>query len=244
MKKRKSPNQGRLRGSFMGFCLRSRQRDTRRSRLRKRYAGAVCGSTKTSWRAARGGRVRLALRATARSPRVIAPVLWLTGLISYHSGDSRYWDGMRMTQGSQQDGFRVHERDRLAAELRYVTCRYNWDPSPEIVAAIIDWHIAAVEAARNDMWVPGMAGSRDPLVEEVLSRYYAHHLGAATAKLIEENTALKQRFVEVLACIRFYALAGSDGGASAKTTLERVIAHGIKSTRAGVIPVARPHQVT
>jgi hypothetical protein len=152
---------------------------------------------------------------------------------------------MRMTQGSsEQDGFRAHERDRLAAELRYVTCRYNWDPSPEIVAAIVSWHIAAVEAVRKDMWVPGMAGSRDPLVEEVLSRYYAHHLGAATAKLLEENTALKQRLVEVLACIRFYALAGSDGGAAAKTTLESVVAHGIRAIRAGVIPMARPHRVT
>jgi len=151
---------------------------------------------------------------------------------------------MRMTEGSSEPVIWTSERDRLTTELRYATCRYDWDPPPEIVAAIVDWHIKAVAAARADMWVPGMAGCRDPLVEEVLNRFFAHHIGAATAKLTADNTALKQQLVEALACIRFYALAGSDSGARAKAVLETLLARGIKTPKAGVIPMARPHRVT
>jgi len=150
-----------------------------------------------------------------------------------------------MTEGSSEPGASwAGERDRLATELRHVTSLYNWDPPPEIVAAIVDWQIKAIAAARNDMWVPGMAGCRDPLVEEVLSRFYEHHIGSATAKLATENTALKQQLVEALACIRFYALAGSDGGACAKAALENLLARRMTAPKAGVIPMARPHRVT
>src|SRR5262249_39621782 len=61
--------------------------------------------------------------------------------------------------------------------------------------------IEAVAAARADVWIPGMAGSRDPLVEEVLSRFYAHHIGSAGRRLIDENSGPKRRLVDALGCI-------------------------------------------
>jgi hypothetical protein len=134
-----------------------------------------------------------------------------------------------------QGAFWAHERDRLATELRYVTRRYDWDPPQEIVAAIVDWHIEAIAAARADVWIPGMAGSRDPVVEEVLSRYYAHHIGTAVARLIEENTGLRQQLLQAVACVRSCATATADSGSRAKAVLEQLLIEP-RTAEAGVIP--------
>jgi len=79
----------------------------------------------------------------------------------------------------------ARERDRLGTELRHVTRHFDWNPPPEIVAALVDWHINGIAAARSgDVWVPGMAGCRDPVVQEVVNRYYAHQIGAVVAQLL------------------------------------------------------------
>jgi hypothetical protein len=76
-------------------------------------------------------------------------------------------------------------RERLGTDLRYVTRHFDWTPPPAIIAAIVDWHIKGIAAARrSDVWVPGMAGSRGPVVQEVLHRYYAHQIGTAVAQLL------------------------------------------------------------
>jgi hypothetical protein len=129
----------------------------------------------------------------------------------------------------------THERDRLATELCYVTRRFDWDPSPELIAVIVDWHIEAVAAAREDVWLPGMAASRDPLVGKLLNRYYAHHIGIAVARLIEENTGLRQQLLRAVACIRSYAADGADGGARAKALLEALLIEP-RTAETGVTP--------
>ena len=123
-----------------------------------------------------------------------------------------------------QGAFWSRERDRLATELRYVTRHFDWNPSTDLLGAIVEWQIEAVAAAREDVWIPGMAGSRDPLVEEVLSRFYAHHIGNAVGRLIDENTSLKRRLVEALTCIRSPAVEASDGGFPTTAALEALLA--------------------
>ncbi len=140
----------------------------------------------------------------------------------------------------------TRERDRLATELRYVTRQFDWDPPPELIAAIVDWQIEAIAAARADVWIPGMASSRDPLVEEVLNRYYAHHVGTAVARLIEENTGLRQQLLQAVACIRSCAVEAADGGSRARAVLERLLIEP-RSAEAGAIPkflAARPQQAS
>jgi len=64
-----------------------------------------------------------------------------------------------------------------------------------------------------------MAGSQDPLVEQVLTRFHAHHVKAAITRLNDENARLKRRLVRALACIRLYATGAADGGSHAKAEL-------------------------
>jgi hypothetical protein len=111
------------------------------------------------------------------------------------------------------------ERDRLATELRYAIRHYNWDPSPEIITTIVEWHMRAVAIARADVWVPGMAGSRDSFVQTVLNRFHAHQVGDAIGRLVNENTDLKLRLLQTLECVRFYADGATDGGCRAKAAL-------------------------
>jgi hypothetical protein len=111
------------------------------------------------------------------------------------------------------------ERDRLATELRYATRRHNWDPSPEIIMAIVEWHMRAVAIATADVWVPGMAGSRDSFVQTVVDRFHTHQVGDAIGRLVNENTDLKLRLLQTLECVRFYADGATDGGCRAKAAL-------------------------
>jgi hypothetical protein len=67
-----------------------------------------------------------------------------------------------------------------------------------------------------------MAGSRDQAVEEVLRRYYAHHVGAAVLRLVDENTGLRQQLLTALACIRSYARDDGTTGSRAKAALEQL----------------------
>ena len=123
-----------------------------------------------------------------------------------------------------QGAFWSRERDRLVTELRYVTRHLEWDPPADLMQTIVDWQIDAVAAARADVWIPGMAGSRDPLVEEVLSRFYAHHIGSAVTRLIDENSDLKRRLVNALACIRSGAQRQTEGHSPERAALEVLLA--------------------
>jgi hypothetical protein len=116
------------------------------------------------------------------------------------------------------------ERDRLAIELRYAIRHHNWDPSPEIIMAIVEWHMRAVAIARADVWVPGMAGSRDSFVQTVVDRFHTYHVGDAIGRLVDENTDLKLRLLQTLACVRFYANGATDSGSRAKAALDPLLA--------------------
>jgi hypothetical protein len=141
----------------------------------------------------------------------------------------------RACEGSRRVAW-TRERERLATELRYLTRQYNWSPAPEVVEVIVDWQIEAVAAARMDAWIPGMAGSRDPVVNDVLSRFYAHRMGVAVARLIDANSELKQQLLHAVECIRFYAGGPADDGSRARAALGPLIATEPQDEDASVIP--------
>jgi hypothetical protein len=127
-------------------------------------------------------------------------------------------------------------RERLTTELRFVLRNHGWKATPEIVDAIVDWQIRAVTAARTDSWIPGMAGSRDPIVKDVLSRFYTYRMGTAVGRLIDENSALKRQLLDALDCIRFYAQGAADGGIRAKTALVPLLDAEPPNEDTGIIP--------
>jgi hypothetical protein len=60
------------------------------------------------------------------------------------------------------------ERDLAAAQLDDIALanqERGWAVWKEVVLA---WHLEAVAYARAEAWVPGLARSQDPVVEEVL----------------------------------------------------------------------------
>jgi len=126
-------------------------------------------------------------------------------------------------------------RGRLATELRYILRSYGWNPPPEMVDAIVDWQVRAVIVARTDSWVPGMAGSQDPVVKDVLSRFYAHRMSTAVSQLIDENSDLKRKLLEAIECIRFYARGQSDDGTRAAAALAPLVEGAPPGEDSGII---------
>src|SRR5262245_28828201 len=111
------------------------------------------------------------------------------------------------------------ERDLAAAQLDDMVLanqRRPWEAWKDLV---LRWHLEAVARARAEAWVPGMAGSQDPMVEEALNRFYRHHMRLAIGHLRAENLELRRKVVDALACARFYASGGNDAGERAHVTL-------------------------
>ncbi len=131
-----------------------------------------------------------------------------------------------MTDSSQED------RDRVGIELRYITRFHDWDPNPEIVSAIAEWHIRAVAAARAEVWVPGMAGSPDLAVQEVLSRFYSHHIKTAIGRLTAESSDLKLQLLTAIGSLNFYATGAVDGGARASAALRSLLVSAMEDRHA------------
>ena len=67
---------------------------------------------------------------------------------------------------------------------------------------VLRWYLEAVARARAEAWVPGMAGSQDPVVEEALNRFYRHHMRLAIGHLRAENLELRRKVVDALASMR------------------------------------------
>ncbi len=128
------------------------------------------------------------------------------------------------------------ERDRVATALRYITRCYG-EPAPEVIVAIVDWHLEAVAAARADVWLPGMANSANRTVQQVVKRYYSHQVGTTVARLIEENAGLRKQLLEAIAWVRTFTADTSDeeDRAQAQALLDRLLIEP-RTPEAGLIP--------
>ncbi|HKA81205.1 MAG TPA: hypothetical protein VKD43_14290 [Xanthobacteraceae bacterium] len=119
------------------------------------------------------------------------------------------------------------EQDLAAAELDDIALAHDGQPWAAWRDAVLTWHADAVAHARAETWVPGMARSPDPAVEETLRRFYHHHIRLTISQLRAENMELRRKLVDALSCARFYASGASDAGARATrmiTALESVVA--------------------
>jgi len=111
------------------------------------------------------------------------------------------------------------ERDLAAAELDEIALAHDGKPWAMWRDVVLRWHTDGVANARAEAWIPGMAGSQDPAVEEMLRRFYHHHTRVTIGRLKAENMELRRRLADALSCARFYASGASDSGARANTVL-------------------------
>jgi hypothetical protein len=111
------------------------------------------------------------------------------------------------------------ERDLAAAELDDIALAHDGKPWVLWRDVVLRWHAEAVANARAEAWIPGMAGSQDPVIEETLKRFYHHHTRVTIGRLKAENLELRRRLIDAVACARFYASGASDAGARASTVL-------------------------
>jgi len=111
------------------------------------------------------------------------------------------------------------ERDLAAAQLDDIALANQGRPWEAWKDFVLRWYLEAIARARAEAWVPGMAGSQDPVVEEALNRFYRHHMRVAIGHLRAENLELRRKVVDALACTRFYASGGNDAGERAHVTL-------------------------
>lgn len=117
------------------------------------------------------------------------------------------------------------ERDLAAAQLDDIGRGNEGRPWAILKDIVLRWHLDAVARARAEAWVPGLARSPDPVVEEALNRFYRHHMRVAMGHLKTENLELRRKLIEAVECARFYASGATDAGARAHSTLAELAPH-------------------
>ena len=111
------------------------------------------------------------------------------------------------------------ERDLAAAELNDIAQANEGKPWAVWKDAVVQWHIEAIADARANAWIPGMASSHAPMVNEVLKRFYGYHMKSTIGRLKFENMGLRRSLVAAVACARFYSSGANDAGVRAHTIL-------------------------
>jgi hypothetical protein len=111
------------------------------------------------------------------------------------------------------------ERDRVAREI--VGLAAGQVVEQAFLDAVIDWHLTAVQAAESEAWLPGGARSSDPVVEELIRRFYLHGFRENMIELQRKVRELADERRNLVESLRFYSAGVCDGGKNAISALER-----------------------
>jgi hypothetical protein len=111
------------------------------------------------------------------------------------------------------------ERDLAASQLNELVLANRGRAWAAWKDAVLAWHLEALAIARAEAWVPGLARSQDPVVEEALSRFYRHHMRLTIGRLKAENLELRRKLIDAVACVRFYESGATDAGERAHSML-------------------------
>jgi hypothetical protein len=115
------------------------------------------------------------------------------------------------------------ERDFASAQLDELALAHDGLPWIAWKDAVLDWHLQAFATARAEAWIPGLADSHHPVIENFLIRFYGHHVHLAICRLRAENIELRRKCVDAAECIRFYASGAMDTGKRATTVLRSLL---------------------
>jgi hypothetical protein len=118
----------------------------------------------------------------------------------------------------------IGAHEHFIGEIRELASTHGAEVGPDFVAALADWHMHAVAAARTEIWIPGLAAQSDPLVEELIKRFHLHRFEEMLTQLRERAFRLTARQIKLIECARFYAAGSWDGGAKARLALEESLA--------------------
>jgi hypothetical protein len=116
------------------------------------------------------------------------------------------------------------EKDIVSAQLDELALAHDGEPWTAWKAAVVEWHLRVVTAARAESWVPGLRATYDPVTEKALSRFYDHHLRNAIGRLTIENIELRHKMLAAAECARFYASGATDTGERANSALRALFA--------------------
>jgi hypothetical protein len=117
------------------------------------------------------------------------------------------------------------ERDLAASQLNELVLANRGRAWAAWKDAVLAWHLEALAIARAEAWVPGLARSQDPVVEEALSRFYRHHMRLTIGRLKAENLELRRKLIDAVACVRFYESGATDAGERAHSMLAGLERH-------------------
>jgi hypothetical protein len=117
------------------------------------------------------------------------------------------------------------ERDLAASQLNDLVLANRGRAWTAWKDAVLAWHLEALAIARAEAWVPGLARSQDPVVEEALSRFYRHHMRVTIGRLKAENLELRRKLIDAVACVRFYESGATDAGERAHSMLAGLERH-------------------
>jgi len=90
------------------------------------------------------------------------------------------------------------EREFASAQLDELALIHVGQPWTAWRESVLEWHFRTLAAARSEAWIPGLADSRDPVVEKALRRFYSHHIGVAIKRLRAENIELRRKLLKAL----------------------------------------------
>lgn len=96
-------------------------------------------------------------------------------------------------------------------------------PAPELVEAIVEWHMDKLFERQEQAWVPGMAGAQDPIVEKLVERFHQQHFKMAAERIAAEFAELRRNLRAALACINLCADDPVRNGANARATLQKLL---------------------
>jgi len=130
------------------------------------------------------------------------------------------------------------ERDLATAQLDDMALAHEGKPWVAWKSAVVEWHLQQVAHVRAEAWVPGLAGGRDPAIEQALSRFYGHCARATIARLKAENIELRRKLLEAVGCARYYASGAADAGERAHAALVKLL------DTDGAVPAATPRPIT
>jgi hypothetical protein len=150
-----------------------------------------------------------------------------------------------MMMGMRDAPVDAGERELATVQLDDMALAHVGKPWIAWKNAVLEWHLQQIAQARAEAWIPGLAGVRDPAVDQALSRYYGQDARAVVASLRAENNELRRKFLDAIACVRFYASGGIDTGARAHAVLTKLLseetAAPVTSTAARTVAAKRGH---